>query len=67
MRKMEWLLNGCLRSVLGAIIIYFVNGILKKQGIDVGIGINSITLLTTGILGFPGLAALYGIGFFHFL
>lgn len=67
MRKAEWLLNGCLRSVLGAIFIYFVNGILRKQGIDVGLGINEITLLTCGILGFPGLAALYGIAFFHFL
>ena len=63
MQKTEWLLNGCLRGVLGMLAIYFVNGWLEKQGIISGIGINAITFLTSGILGFPGLAALYGAKF----
>lgn len=67
MNRGEWLLNLCLRSVLGAVMICFVNGLLEKQGIDPGIGVNAVTLLTSGILGFPGLAALYGISFLHFL
>lgn len=66
-QKAEWLMNGCLRGVLGAVTIYFVNIFLEKQGISIGVGINPVTVLTSAILGFPGLAALYGIGFYKFL
>lgn len=66
-KNAEWLLNGCLRGVLGTIAIYFINFYLKQQGIDMGIGINPVTVLTSAILGFPGVAALYGIGFYRFL
>lgn len=64
---MEKVLNICMRSVLGTIVIYYVDFALKKRGIDLGIGINAVTVLTTGILGFPGLAALFGIGIYQLL
>ncbi len=63
----EWLLNVVLRSVLGTIAIYFVNDALASVGIVSGVGINAVTVLTSGILGFPGLLALYGIGFYKLL
>lgn len=66
-RKAEWLLNLILRSVLGTITIYFVNMALSTFGIKIGVGINWITILTSGILGFPGVAALYGISFYEML
>ena len=66
-QKAEWLMNGCLRGILGAVAIYFINDILEKQGISIGVGINPVTVLTSAILGFPGLAALYGIRFYYFL
>lgn len=65
--RAEWLLNAVMRSILGTIAIYFINGTLEKAGIVSAVGINPITVLTSGILGFPGLAALYGIGIFKFL
>lgn len=65
--KKEWLLNLILRSVLGVIAIYFINAALAERGISLGVGINIYTVLTSGILGFPGLAALYGIGLYKFL
>ncbi len=65
--KTEWLLNVCVRGVLGTIAIFFINSFLEKQGIDAGVGINALTVLTSAILGFPGVAALYGIGFYNFL
>jgi inhibitor of the pro-sigma K processing machinery len=65
--KAEWLLNFVMRSVLGAIAIYFINAALGKIGIASAVGINPLTVLTSGILGFPGLAALYGIEFCKFL
>ena len=66
-KKAEWLLNGCLRAVVGTIAMYFINFYLGEQGIDMGIGINAVTVLTSAILGFPGVAALYGIGVYKFL
>ena len=66
-KKMEWLLNVIMRSILGTIAIYFVNLILAGAGIALGIGINPLTVLTSGILGFPGLIAIYGVGIYKFL
>lgn len=66
-RKLEWLLNVLMRSVLGTIAIYFINGALAGAGISLGVGINPLTVLTSGVLGFPGLAVIYGIGIYNFL
>jgi inhibitor of the pro-sigma K processing machinery len=66
-KREGWLLSVCLRGVLGVIIIYFINFFLEKLGIYAGVGINALTVLTSGILGFPGVAALFGIGIYHFL
>lgn len=63
----EWLLNMCMRGVLGTLLLFFVNIILEKQGIVSGIGINQISVLTSAILGFPGVLALYGIGLLNIL
>lgn len=66
-RKMEWLLNVLMRSILGTIAIYFVNGALAGMGISLGVGINPVTVLTSGVLGLPGFIAIYGIGIYNFL
>lgn len=65
--KAEWLLNIVMRSILGTIAIYFINGALASMGIALGVGINAVTVLTSGLLGFPGLIALYGIGLYRIL
>lgn len=66
-RKSEWLLNFILRGVLGTIAIYFINTALDSAGLALGVGINPVTVLTSGILGFPGVAALYGLGIYRML
>lgn len=66
-RKVEWLLNLVMRSILGTVAIYFVNGALASVGISLGVGINAATILTSGILGIPGIVALYGIGLYRIL
>lgn len=66
-KKMEWLLNVFMRSILGTVAIYFVNGALAGAGITLGVGINPVTVLTSGILGLPGLVAIYGVGFYKYL
>lgn len=56
-----------MRGILGTIAIYFINAVLEKMGFSLGVGINAATVLTSGILGFPGVAVLYGIHFFKIL
>ena len=64
---MEQILNILLRGILGTIAIYFINSALEAMGLSLGVGINAVTVLTSGILGFPGLLALYGIGLYKIL
>ncbi len=66
MRK-EWFLNIIMRSILGTVAMYFINSWLETAGISVSVGINAFTVLTSGILGFPGVLALYGIGLYKIL
>ena len=66
-RKAEWVINFVLRAVMGTIGIYFLNNFLIVRDISVIVGINPMTVLTSGILGFPGIAVLYGINFFKVL
>ena len=66
-RKVEWLVNFILRAVAGAVGLYRVNYLLAARQISVAVGINPLTILTSGILGFPGVAVLYGIHFFKIL
>ena len=66
-RKIEWIINFVLRAVLGTIGIYFLNNFLIASNISAAVGINPMTVLTSGILGFPGLVVLYVINFFKIL
>lgn len=64
---MEKILNVVMRGILGTIAMYFINSLLGGIGLPLGVGINAATVLTSGILGFPGLVVLYGINFFKVL
>ena len=66
-KKTEWLLNVTLRSILGTVAMYFMNSALAAAGISLGVGINAVTILTSGILGLPGLVAIYGLGIYKIL
>ena len=63
----EWIINFVLRGVLGMMSIYFLNLLLADVMPGMKLGYNLITFLTTGILGFPGVAMLYGINFYMLL
>ncbi len=56
--------NFIVRAIVGAAMIFFINEFLGAQGIDVQVGLNPWTVLTSGILGTPGVALLYGISFY---
>lgn len=66
-KRSEIIINLILRTVLGLISIYFINELLKWQQIDMMVGLNPVTALTSGILGFPGVLLLYGIQLYNFL
>ena len=59
--------NFLIRGIIGLAIIFFVNEFLDGQGISACVGMNPVTFLTSGTLGFPGVALLYGISFYHLL
>ena len=62
-RKSEGLLNFILRTVMGVILIICGNTGVAMLGMTGGVGINLATVLTAGILGFPGVAGLFAIFF----
>lgn len=65
--RAEWIINFLLRGISGMLMIYFVNFFLEKYMPEMGIGYNLATFLTSAILGFPGVAVLYGINFYMLL
>ncbi|MCL2253035.1 MAG: pro-sigmaK processing inhibitor BofA family protein [Lachnospiraceae bacterium] len=65
--KIEWIINFVLRTASGALAIYLINFFLQRQEIEAEVGLGAFSLLTSGILGIPGLILLYGINFYNFL
>ena len=59
--------NFLIRAIVGLAIIFFVNEYLDGQGISSDVGMNPVTVLTSGTLGIPGVALLYGITFYPFM
>ena len=49
------------RVIVGMAVIFFINQFLESQGMDRTVGINLVSFLTSGFLGLPGVALLYGI------
>ena len=66
-RKAEWLLNFALRGIMGTIAIYFINMGVTFLGFTTVGGINAVSILTTGILGIPGIVMLYGLSIYEIL
>ncbi len=66
---MKWfsdlIVNFVVRMIIGIALIYFLNQFLMSEGIDLSVGINPITAVTSGSLGVPGVCMLYGIVFFQ--
>ncbi len=65
--RAEWIINLILRGLSGMLMIYFLNFLFEKQNPAVEMGYNLVTFLTSAILGFPGVAMLYGINFYMIL
>ena len=66
-QRSNLLSNFIVRAIIGSAMIFFINEFLSAQGITVQVGLNPWTVLTSGILGTPGVALLYGISFYGIL
>lgn len=61
------ILNFVLRSISGSLFIFGINQWMKMEGYSMFVGLNPGTVLTSGILGFPGVVLLYGIKIYSLL
>ena len=61
MQKNYFWINFIVRAILGVGIIFLANQFLGQKEIAVKVGINAISILTSGFLGLPGVALLYGM------
>ena len=64
-RQPHIMINFFVRVILGIAMIFFVKEFLEFENIAVRVGMNPLTLLTSGVLGTPGVALLYGIAFYR--
>lgn len=60
-RRMDWFIRMLFRTVMGVLVIYGVNYVAGNTYEFLCLGYNPATILTSGILGIPGLVAMYGI------
>lgn len=65
--KVKSLIVFLMRTGIGTVLILVINEWLARQGIELCVKINLITFLTSGILGFPGVALLFAISALQFL
>lgn len=60
-QRLDILVRLGLRFLCGAVGIYVINQLVSQSVSNLTVGMNPTTLLAGTILGFPGLALLYGI------
>ena len=65
--KSEMILNFVYRCAGGTILIFLINQMVIFLGFSATVGINLYTVLTSGILGFPGVILLFGIRIYDIL
>ena len=61
------ILNFVIRSIAGSLLIFGLNQGLEFAGYSLSVGLNIGSVLTSGILGFPGVILLFGIKIYSLL
>lgn len=64
-RHSRIVVNFLIRAIIGCAMIFFINEFLAAKDIALNVGLNPITFVTSGTLGAPGVALLYGITFYQ--
>ena len=60
-RKNYFLVNFIVRAILGMGVIFFANQFFLHQENALNVGFNAVSIVTSGLLGLPGVVMLYGI------
>ena len=60
-KNARFFLDFFVRMIVGMTMILGVNQVLIGQGIEISVGVNLISLLTSASLGIPGVALLFAI------
>lgn len=55
------IVNFMIRAIVGMALIFFINQYVLPDENTLNVGLNSVSFLTSGILGIPGVCLLYGI------
>ena len=63
----EMMLNFVYRCIGGTLLIFLINQAVSLLGFSITVGINLYTVLTSGILGFPGVLLLFGVQIYGIL
>lgn len=66
-KRSGFFVNFFIRAFIGMAVIFFVNQFLDSKGIEEMVGLNGISFLTSGMLGLPGVALLYGVVLYQLL
>lgn len=62
--KVTWMFKFVFRVFIGIGIILLANQILVDRNFMISIPVNLFSIFTSGMLGLPGVCALYGIAFY---
>lgn len=63
----SFFVNFLVRAVVGMAVIFFINQYAVPAQAEWQVGLNTLSFLTTGTLGIPGVCLLYGILLFQTL
>ena len=66
-KRPGFIVNFFVRAFVGVCLILFVFVFLAFVGLFFAVGLNLFSFLTSGTLGIPGVALLYGISVYHIL
>lgn len=61
------IINFFVRAMIGMALIFFINQFVLPDENSLNVGLNTISFLTTGSLGIPGVCLLYGILYYQSL
>lgn len=64
---LEKVVNFVLRGLLGICVIFLMNQFVIASMPEYALGINALNFMTSGMLGIPGVLALYGIKIYMLL
>ena len=56
-----------IRATIGMALIFIILNYVLPADSSINVGLNPMTFLTSGTLGFPGVALLYGITFYQIM